>query len=704
MAPATASTTPRSSAPHKSFGEVRKALRQMAGAQQFEEGPRCGTACRDLYYDVALALRKGLNKQEQSELRQRASKYSSFFLASSSEDPLARVLVRFEKASKATVPPSLLWEAICTNNKHLTETEVAIIHCYSLNLPPLSMVINALDNVQLRTSTSSTMQQFSERLDRALLKCPRFDGQSWLWRGMGLREAASYSAVEDFELLASRLSTSSNWDIAFEFQSRQEDGSDQNQPTPIIVGAGVIVANIQSISARPEEMEQIILPFCAWVFARRDKEGNLVRLVIVSQPSLACVIEAEQKAGIINSAYRPRASRTPADPAPALAEPRAAHPGKSEWRVRFTNDQSVAAAVSGCCFSSTLGFTHKPHDCCNIQKDGPLAGQGCHVGLYHMDDEKARTILKSKREAFLLKSAKARAEQVFAELTIRADGVGETLRESQCFEVRFCHEPPADSPSIGLKVLSYEDEGEFIWIVTEVYGKAKMHTNIQKADEIVQALGVHQLERDGSFDVLALDEADEISMTVRRWSAGADVEFKIGRRQVCKDVFQARYPISDSTMLRLCNAKREEWDTCYSLRPKTSSVSDDSRAIRGDIAVAWLLKYVEENSERIPDVSIRLLPCKKLAAVWLEYTVDQKAIEFQPKPLECGQFRHVFNTDHRLCNVKISNMKRNFSKCSICVKGEAAILRSLRNKDPVKYHEVCGFEPLLSNACPFRKN
>ena len=130
----------------------------------------------------------------------------------------------------------------------------------------------------------------------------------------------------------------------------------------------------------------------------------------------------------------------------------------------------------------------------------------------------------------------------------------------------------------------------------------------------------------------------------------------------------------------------------YALRQKATDVCVDSRAIRGDIAVAWLLKYVEENSERIPDVSIQVLPCKKLAAVWLEYCVDQKAVEFQPKPLECGQFRHVFNTDHRLRNVKISNMKRNFSKCSICVKGEAAILRSLRNKDPVKYHEVCGFD------------
>ena len=52
-----------------------------------------------------------------------------------------------------------------------------------------------------------------------------------------------------------------------------------------------------------------------------------------------------------------------------------------------------------------------------------------------------------------------------------------------------------------------------------------------------------------------------------RQSAGADIEFVIGRRNVCRDVFQARYPISDSTLLRLCNAKREEWDSCYSFDP-----------------------------------------------------------------------------------------------------------------------------------------
>lgn len=38
-----------------------------------------------------------------------------------------------------------------------------------------------------------------------------------------------------------------------------------------------------------------------------------------------------------------------------------------------------------------------------------------------------------------------------------------------------------------------------------------------------------------------------------------------------------------------------------------------------------------------------------------------------------------------LKDIKISDMKRNFCRCSICVKGEAAVLRSLKNRDPERY-------------------
>lgn len=52
-----------------------------------------------------------------------------------------------------------------------------------------------------------------------------------------------------------------------------------------------------------------------------------------------------------------------------------------------TNDASVAAAVAGHVFSDT-GYSNTEHKCENLQKNGCA----CHVGLYHIEESKARCV------------------------------------------------------------------------------------------------------------------------------------------------------------------------------------------------------------------------------------------------------------------------------------------------------------------------
>ena len=315
------------------------------------------------------------------------------------------------------------------------------------------------------------------------------------------------------------------------------------------------------------------------------------------------------------------------------------HPTATDWLTRHTSDKAVAAGVAGCLFSSTNGFSTVPHTCCNIQNNG----QACHVGLYHLDPAKAEAILKQRRLTFLQQSGKQKAEEAFKAMHLPLDGAGEKAREAKVSMASIA----LDHGEVGINVLTIEDNerGESIFLVTDVHGAAKMQTNVMKGDEIIDAIGVDLHGKTGTFQLIAA-ETGSIELFVRRWQGSAAINYVIGQRYVCKDVFQSRYPISDSTMIRLGRAKLDHAEDIYALRPCNSDIdSASNRGIRGQICVAWIRKCAEEMCEHIPDVRMRRLPHKKLVSLWHDYREDQLATPANPPAVELDQFRRIFHKD-----------------------------------------------------------
>lgn len=155
--------------------------------------------------------------------------------------------------------------------------------------------------------------------------------------------------------------------------------------------------------------------------------------------------------------------------------------------------------------------------------------------------------------------------------------------------------------------------------------------------------------------------------------------YRVNRRRVCRNTFRIHYPVSESTLSRLEREKRLDAVEAYATRKRKAQ---EKSCLRGDTCVAWLLMYAAQTSELIPDVELRLLPCRKLIDMWREYARDQKERgPDAPKPVEVARFRDLFHHHPFLANIKISNSKCNFGRCTICRQGEAANRKAAKSTD-----------------------
>jgi hypothetical protein len=145
--------------------------------------------------------------------------------------------------------------------------------------------------------------------------------------------------------------------------------------------------------------------------------------------------------------------------------------------------------------------------------------------------------------------------------------------------------------------------------------------------------------------------------------------------------------VSEPSLYRYEAAKRVEAADAYALREKKPPDGSDlkhdgmeqmDRGYRGMHCIAWLRKYVAQACEHIPDVALRLLPCRKLADMHREYEEDQKSNPSSPLPVKVDAFRRIFHHCPDFADCKISDSKCNFGRCSTCRKGEMAIRRSAK--------------------------
>ena len=171
--------------------------------------------------------------------------------------------------------------------------------------------------------------------------------------------------------------------------------------------------------------------------------------------------------------------------------------------------------------------------------------------------------------------------------------------------------PPSAPLLVGISVLPPLSDGNCSSI-TGLYGHAKAQTEIAAGDRIISIDGARVLEH-GSMSSVVTDQPGIVTIIVERHSVDPGrLTFQVGRRKVCKDIFQHRYPVSQSTFKRIMFSKLNDAGSVYELRAPAPKDHDTTRGLRGQICVSWLMKYAEHNSERLPDISMRLLPCVSL--------------------------------------------------------------------------------------------
>ena len=146
-------------------------------------------------------------------------------------------------------------------------------------------------------------------------------------------------------------------------------------------------------------------------------------------------------------------------------------------------------------------------------------------------------------------------------------------------------------------------------------------------------------------------------------------------REVCRLGFLEYWPISLATLKRLELKKRlsisyyKEW-TCERVPMKELHI------------IAWWLDYAEQTAERLPDQEFLITPCRQKSDLHEEFKADMaKSGHTHAEIAKLGHFCSVFKEAPELRHIQISALKRNFSRCSVCVELEETLQHALRGHD-----------------------
>lgn len=186
-------------------------------------------------------------------------------------------------------------------------------------------------------------------------------------------------------------------------------------------------------------------------------------------------------------------------------------------------------------------------------------------------------------------------------------------------------------------------------IVIGVFGLAAEQTAIQLGDHVLSYSNIHKVRHYTSCYLVPIKGAVsvDIQLTRRATTERSDFVYKIASRRVCKHIFQHRYPVSCPTLERICFAKKQDARTVYALRLSQPGLGDSTRGIRGQVCASWWEKYVEHNSERLPDVAIRLLPCLSLMVRSSGCMSSERNLQPYPRPIMRHSIAAGSNTTYR---------------------------------------------------------
>lgn len=156
------------------------------------------------------------------------------------------------------------------------------------------------------------------------------------------------------------------------------------------------------------------------------------------------------------------------------------------------------------------------------------------------------------------------------------------------------------------------------------------------------------------------------------------INLLVGARKVCPTIFCDHWCVSRAQLDRYIRRVRE--GHCNLAERDESGHQREHR--KRDYVITWFLQYAAEVTEKLPDCDQVLLPRMLWVDLYYMFVDDMKAAGYRSGDI-CGvdYFRNIFNRSEELSHMVMTTYKRNFQKCTDCVKLTAAVTAALKGHD-----------------------
>lgn len=150
----------------------------------------------------------------------------------------------------------------------------------------------------------------------------------------------------------------------------------------------------------------------------------------------------------------------------------------------------------------------------------------------------------------------------------------------------------------------------------------------------------------------------------------------VGARRVCAPVFCEHWCLSRPQLDRYIRRVKDGF----------SKVSDPAMHVqrerqKADLAITWFIQYAAEVTEKLPDCDKVLLPRLLWSDLHKMFEEDMHASGHAHCICGIDHFRNTFKKAAELSHMEMTTLKRNFMKCTDCVKLTAQVTKALKSHD-----------------------
>lgn len=115
------------------------------------------------------------------------------------------------------------------------------------------------------------------------------------------------------------------------------------------------------------------------------------------------------------------------------------------------------------------------------------------------------------------------------------------------------------------------------------------------------------------------------------------------------------------------------------------AVKLDRESKKRHSVVSWFTQYAEEIHEKLPDSDKVLLPKLLWKDMHQQYSDDMAAAGYSSQQIAAKtHFRRTFDHAPELAHMEITQYKRNFSRCSLCIELTSNVNAALKGHDRTK--------------------